>query len=82
MDYTRLFEQFWEKTGQYLQSNNTKRTHDNIMRRLKYCSSIADIEEYVTTLTNGKETNRKIMVAFFDYLKETENMQIDSRLLK
>ena len=80
MDYTRLFEQFWEKTGKYLQSNNTKRTHDNIMRRLKDCNGVPDIEEYVTTLTNGKETNRKIMVAFFDYLKETENMQIDSRL--
>lgn len=80
MDYTIEFKDFWKNRGRYLWPVNAERTRNNILRRLKACSSIRDIDFYVCSLRSRKETNRRIMVAFFDYLEEKTGEKIRSTL--
>lgn len=80
MDFAKLFEEFWNEKGQYLGVNNPNRTFEDIRNRLSECKSVLDIDNYVRTLQSRKETNRKIMVAFFDYLEEKSGKKINSAL--
>ena len=80
MDYTIEFKDFWKNQGRYLWPANAGRTRNNILRRLKACRSIRDIDLYVCSLRSRKETNRRIMVAFFDYLEEKTGEKIRSTL--
>ena len=80
MNYAELFDQFWERRRHTLQINNPQRTFENIRARLEGCGSIAEIDEYVCSLTNGKETNRRIIVEFYRFLEQRQHMQVDSIL--
>ena len=82
MNYAKAFEQFWEKTGQYLGLSNPDRTKKDISKALSSCESVPDIDEYVCRATSRKETNRKIMVAFFEYLEKEEGEKVDSVLFE
>lgn len=80
MNYSIGFKAFWNNRGRYLWPVNKDRTRKNILRRLKECKSVSDIDFYVCSLRSRKETNRRIMVAFFDYLEEKTGEKIWSTL--
>lgn len=80
MNYSIEFKDFWNNQGKYLWPANADRTRNNIARKLKACSSIRDIDFYVCSLRSRKETNRRIMVAFFEYLGEKTGEKIKSTL--
>lgn len=82
MNYSELFNEYWDHKGQYLGLNNPERTRKDISRRLANCKSVIDIDNYICMLRSRKETNRKIMVEFFDYLEETTGQKINSVLYK
>ena len=80
MDYAALFDEFWKKKSRYLGLSNPERTHRNIREALAKCKHVVDIEDYVRELTNGKETNRKIIVEYFNYIEEKTGEKIYSEL--
>lgn len=81
MDFVKPFERFWTAKRGSLNINNPARTYENLHKKLETFHSIAEIDDYVCTLRTRKESTRKIMVAFFDYLKNVEMIQIDESVL-
>lgn len=82
MDYVEFFERFWDAKGESLSINNPTRTYNNLHRKMESFHSIAEIDDYVCTMRTRKESTRKIMVAFFDYLKNDELVQIEESVLE
>ena len=80
MNYSKAFEQFWNDKGQYLGLNNPARTREDISNALAACESVLDIEEYVCRASSRKETNRRIIVSFFDYLEKKSGEKVKTIL--
>lgn len=69
-DYSKEFEKYWDESGCYRSIDNPTRTRDSIIKWLRTCEEASDIDEYVCKLKARRETIRKIMVDFFDYINE------------
>lgn len=80
MNYAKEFQHFWEEKCQYLGLNNPERTREDISNVLATCESVFDIDEYVCRASSRKETNRRIIVAFFDYLEKKSGEKVKTIL--
>lgn len=80
MNYAKEFQQFWDEKSQYLGLNNLERTRKDISYALESCESVFDIDEYVCRASSRKETNRKIIVTFFDYLEKKSGEKVKTIL--
>lgn len=74
------FERFWNARASYLNINNPDRTHNNLVGKLSTFDDFTQIDDYVCSLRTNKESTRRIMVAFFDYLKDKEGIAVESIL--
>ena len=74
MEITReKFDDFWEKKGKYLKIKNAERLHHNLAERVEEFHDSVMLDDYVCGLRTGKESTRKIVVLFYEYLKEDKN---------
>lgn len=80
MNYAKEFDEFWNDEGQYLGLNNPERTRKDISGALESCESVFDIDEYICRASSRKETNRRIIVAFFDYLEKNSDEKVKTIL--
>lgn len=71
MDFYTLFEKFWQRYSYEISMaiNNPTRFHNNLSAKMKEFDSIADIDDYVLSLKTARESTRRIMVLFYDYLQ-------------
>ena len=69
-DYSKEFEKYWNDCGCYLPIDNPTRTRNSIIKWLETCEEVSDIDEHVCKLKARRETIRKTMVDFFDYINE------------
>ena len=67
-----LFEAFWRDEGQYMKINNKHRRENNLATKIEELGDIAKLDDYVKSLRTGKESTRKIVIKFYDYLKNLE----------
>ena len=81
MDFVKPFERFWETKRKSLKIDNPTRTYERLHEKLESFHSVPEIDDYVCTLRTRKESTRKIMVAFFEYLENDEFMQIKESVL-
>ena len=78
-----LFEAFWRDEGQYMKINNKHRRENNLATKIEELGDIAKLDDYVKSLRTGKESTRKIVIKFYDYLKNKKGFpSIDSDLYK
>ena len=61
-------------------SHNPERLYGNLERRMEQWTDTVQIDEYVLTLRSRKETTRALIVAFYDYLRRTEGIKVESPL--
>lgn len=80
-DWTEWFRRFWEKKYPTLSLNNPQRLRDNLLQKLERVKDAGDIEEYVHSLRQGKETTRRIFVEFFRFLEDEAGVEVESSLL-
>ena len=67
------FDDFWEKKGKYLKIKNAERLHHNLAEKIEEFRDSVMLDDYVCGLRTGKESTRKIVVLFYEYLKEDKN---------
>ena len=85
MDCYKLFEEFWDERSYELTYaiNNPTRFHNNLSAKMNEFKTIADIDDYVFGLKTARESTRRIIVLFYDYLRKKKNIKsIDSKLPK
>ena len=72
MDFYKLFEEFWRERSYDLTYaiNNPTRFHNNLSTKMKEFDSIADIDDYVYSLKTARESTRRIIVLFYEYLRD------------
>lgn len=81
MNFTSLFEEFWNKEHYYISVNNPTRFHDGLASKMADFTSIGEIDEYVISLKTARESTRRIIVQFYKYLLSTQKVEkIDSSL--
>lgn len=76
------FKRYWKAKGRYLSTNNSGRTMDHICSWLEKCESVEDIEKHVCTMKNKKESTRRIIVDFLDYLENRIDIDCNTSLSK
>ena len=85
MDFYTLFEKFWPRNSYEISTaiNNPTRFHNNLSTKMKEFDSIVDIDDYVLNLKTARESTRRIMVLFYEYLQyEKIIKKINSPLFK
>lgn len=80
MSLHESFVNFWRTEGKYMISHNPERLYGNLARRMEQWTDTVQIDEYVLTLRSRKETTRALIVAFYDYLRRTEGIKVESPL--
>ena len=76
------FKKYWNAKGRYLSINNSGRTMANICSWLEKCESVEDIEKYVCTMKTKKESTRRIIVDFLEYLENRIDMNCKCSLFE
>lgn len=69
-DLYTLFEEFWKDNSYQLSYsvNNPIRFHNNLSAKMKEFNTIEDIDDYVLSLKSARESTRRIVVLFYEYL--------------
>lgn len=84
MNLIESFNRFWyrkESEPYNLKIHNDKRMKENFEKQIKDCNGdIAQLDEAILSSRDGKETLRRIAVAFYNYLEQEENTKIESNL--
>jgi len=77
MSYLIEFEKFWHEKSYDLSYaiNNPTRFHNNLAKKMKEFDSIADIDDYVLGLKNARESTRRIIVLFYEYLLKEKKVK-------
>ncbi len=75
-----LFQRFWNRRRITLSIANPERFYQNMLETLGGCEDEQDIDHYVRSLRQGKESTRRIIVQFYQYLMDEEGMGIHSDL--
>ena len=68
--YQRWFDEFWNRSRYSLSVNNPARFHDNLSAKMAEFHDIVEIDDYVENLRTAKESTRRIVVRFYNYLEE------------
>ena len=79
LDLIKEFEYFWKQKYGVFQVRNPSRFYNELKKKIGECGSIAAITDYVKGMKTSKETTRKVIAAFFGYLRE-KGFIIDSDL--
>ena len=69
INFFTLFEEYWNQYERLTVRDNPERTFQNIVKKLEQCQSIADVDEYVIGLKSARESTRRIIVKFYNYLQ-------------
>lgn len=77
---SKQFEQFWKEKGQYLRLKNPSRFMKNLSKKIDECKNPANLDDYVCSMKNDKETTRKVIVDFYSFLEEKNGKKVDSKL--
>ena len=80
INFAELFEEYWANGGHYQVVNNVKRTYDNLHKALISCESVRDIDDYVCELRTRKESTRKIIVDFLQFVEDKTDREMGSLL--
>ena len=80
MNFASEFESYWGKKGRLLNTYNPERLKNNLIEMLLDCEDITDIENKVCSRRSKKETVRKIIVDFLDYLGEKQKTDFNTTL--
>lgn len=80
IDLAKAFDEYWNTEGCHKVRDNPKRTKNNIIKALEKCQEFTDIDEYVMRLRTARESMRRLMVGFFDYLEKKKSIEISSVL--
>lgn len=64
----KQFDDFWEKEGQYLNVKNPGRFRSNLRRQVGKAGESEKLDEYVIDLKSRRETTRKTVVRFYDFI--------------
>ena len=59
MNFTSLFEEFWNKEHYYLSVNNPTRFHDSLASKMADFTSIGEIDEYYCSILQLSIINTK-----------------------
>ena len=62
------FEKFWRDEGQYMNISNKNRREMNLSAKIEELGDTAKLDDYVKSLRTGKESTRKIIIKFYNYL--------------
>ncbi len=54
MNFTSLFEEFWNNEHYYISVNNQTRFHDSLGSKMADFTSIGEIDEYVISLKTAR----------------------------
>lgn len=68
----KQFKDFWHYEGQYMRISNRNRREMNLADKVEELGSTSNLDNYVKSLRTGKESTRKIIVKFYDYLMNKE----------
>lgn len=74
------FDDFWKKKGQYFRINNAERFRRNLSNMIDELKDSGNLDDYVCSLKKGREATRKVVVAFYQYLMEDGETDIQSNL--
>ena len=81
MNFQRWFDEFWNSNRYSINVNNPTRFHDNLSAKMVFFDSIEAIDDYVVGLKTARESTRRIIVRFYDFLKEKRYVErVDSAL--
>ena len=64
------FDEFWNQKCKYLKIKNAERLHKNLANKIEEFQDTLKLDDYVCGLKTGKESTRKVIVSFYEYLKE------------
>ena len=81
MNFIEPFERFWEEKGSSLRIKNPTRTYRNLHDKMAEFTSVEDIDNYVCSVRTRRESTRKIMVKFFDYMRREERIPLKKSVL-
>lgn len=77
------FEDFWHDEGQYMGITNSRRREFNLANKIEELGDTAKLDDYVKSLRSGKESTRKIVIKFYNYLNNKKGFKkIESDLYK
>ena len=77
------FEDFWHDEGQYMGITNSRRREFNLANKIEELGDTAKLDDYVESLRSGKESTRKIVIKFYNYLNNKKGFKkIESDLYK
>lgn len=77
------FEKFWRDEGQYMNISNKNRREMNLSAKIEELGDTAKLDDYVKSLRTGKESTRKIIIKFYNYLVKKKGFKtIESDLYK
>lgn len=77
------FENFWRDEGQYMGIKNSNRRAMNLASKIEELGDTAKLDDYVKSLRSGKESTRKIIIRFYNYLIDKKDFKkIESDLYK
>ena len=64
----KQFDDFRRKRGVYLRIKNADRFYKNLSEKIADLGDSVLLDEYVVSLKKGRETSRKVLVEFYEYL--------------
>ena len=83
MEFAQLknyFDEFWRQNASSLRICNDRRTCQNYKKLLNACFDFADLDLKIAAYRNGRETMRRITVAFYEYIQKQTGIRIESTL--
>ena len=69
----KQFDEFWEKKDQYLSARNPTRFYNSLRKKIDKAGNSESLDEYVLSLKSRRETTRKIVVEFYDFIGQPES---------